>query len=341
MDNMKIGGIAVFGVLLLGLLVNGCGQTIPTGTTTPSGLRGISFYSEASNITPVFIPSSRITALSWGSGNSMYAVFYALREYLHPQEDGTIDRANIYRLLYDVENLFSNMTTEVVALATPGIIDPPFDFGNNVSYEAAINNTSGKRAAAMVTSGNVTKGIVTWIWADLNDPNHNEYGVLEAVFNNTTKDLTVDFIFSVDYNASDTATVYNNRTHISGNSATHAFEFIQTIGGSTASSNLMQIVGKGVSQGVGENFLLKVKSNYNDGFNTPLYVVVSSEANEDTLRTFTTAEAYTSPPTLPAVVASYKNYVENTAFFEFADLLVNLQNLNAGNAKAGTIYLNY
>lgn len=149
----------------------------------------------------------------------MYSVFFALREYVHASDSGVVDRANLYRLLYDVETLFSGMTTEVVALTTPGIIDPPFDFGNN--------------------------------------------------------------------------------------------------------------------------FLLKVKSNFGDGFNTPLYVVVSSEANEDTLRTFTTAEAYTNTSSLPAVVASYKNYVESTSFFAFSDILSNLTGLNSGNSKQGTIYLNY
>jgi hypothetical protein len=194
----------------------------------------------------------------------------------------------------------------------------------------------------MIFAGNITRGIVSWIWHDVDLPDKREVGVMEVSYNHSTKDLSVDFVFCVDYDAGTTISNYNNRTQITGNSGTHAFEFVQTIGGSIESHKLVQIVGKGVSQGAGNNFLLKVKSNNNDGFSSPLYLVVSAEANEAVLQSFdVSTEAYTDVASLPASVADYKTYVESTSFFAFSDLLVDLANLNSGNPREGTIYLNY
>lgn len=334
--------LTIFGFLFLALMVNGCGQTLDTDSGGDDTWT-INFFSEASNTTPVFVPSARVTAAAtWEGGNTMFDVFYTLREYVHAEDNGVIDRSNLYRLLYDVENHFNAVTAEVVALSSAEVIVPPFDFGNNVTYESAVNNMTSEVAAAITITEATVKGIVTWIWRDAADPDHNEYGVLEATMNNTTKDLSVDFIFSVDYDASDTISDYNNRTKISGNSNTHAFEFVQTIGGSTESNKLVQIVGKGISQGEGNYFLFKVKSNNNDGFSSPLYLVISAEATENTLMNMdVSSEAFTDPASLPATVASYKDYVETTSFFAFSDILTDIADLNAGNSKAGTIYLDY
>lgn len=329
--------------LLMVWLMSSCGQVSNGGGGGGVDISTISFYSAGADPTPVFDPSVGVTAAAtWGAGNTMYDIYYTLREYVHSRDSGVVDRANLYRLLYDVETLFSSMTGEVVALSVPQIIVPPFDFSNNVTYEAAVNDETQERAAAMIFADATTRGIVSWIWRETDLPNKREVGVLEASFDHTSKALSVDFIFCVDYDTSTTLSDYNNRTRITGNSATHAFEFAQTIGGSSESSKLVQIVGKGISQGAGNYFLFKVKSNNNDGFNTPLYLVVSAEADEDTLETFdVSTEAYTDVASLPASVADYKSYVESTSFFAFADLLTDLANLNQGNSKAGTIYLDY
>ncbi|MBN3033851.1 MAG: hypothetical protein JW873_07140 [Candidatus Saganbacteria bacterium] len=335
---------AVFGPVMIVacvlLVVHGCGQTGGGGS---AGIQSISFYSVGASTTPVFDPlASASAAISggWGSGNTMYALYYTLREYVNSRDGGTIDRANLYRLLYDVETLFSAMTHQVVALPSAEVIAPPFDFGNNLAYSAALNNETEKMAAAMTQEGNVTKGIVSWIWTESSD-GHKEYGVLEAVMDQSTKDITVDFVFSVDYTPGDTTCDYNNRTHISGNSDTHAFQFVQTLG--NTGEAVTQLVGKGVSRGAGNYFLFKVQSSNGDGFGSPLYVVLSAEADEATLKNFdVSAEAYSSAASLPASVASYVNYVENTPFFAWSDLLVDLNDLNRGiTGKQGTIYLNY
>jgi len=337
--SVKI-GLAVIAVIVSAACFYGCSQN--TGSGDATGIQSIDFYTVGASTTPVFRPSVAAAAAGgWGSGNTMYALYYTLREYVNSRDTGVIDRANLYRLLYDVESLFSAMTGQVVPLAAPKVIKPPFDFGNNVTYSAAVNNETEKMAAAMTQEGSVTKGIVTWIWTDGTD-GHQEYGVLEAVMDQSTKDLTVDFVFSVDYTPADTLCDYNNRTRISGNATTHTFQFVQTIGGSSESGPLTQLVGKGISRGAGNSFLFKAQNRNSDGFSSPRYLVLSAEATEATLQNFNvSAEAYSDPAALPASVADYQAYVSATPFWAFADLMVDLAALNAGTAKAGTIYLNY
>jgi hypothetical protein len=331
-----VSGLGLMLALVL-LTVHGCGQT---GSSSGSSIQSIRFYSVAADTTPVFDPIASASAASsnWGSGNTMYSLYYALREYVDSRDNGRIDRANLYRLLYDVETLFSGMTGRVVALSSAEAITPPFNFGNHYIYASALNDESGKIAAAMTQEGEVTRGIVSWIWTDSGD-GHKEYGVLEASMEQTSRNITVDFVFSVDYTPGDTICDYNNRTRISGNSGTHAFQFVQTLGG--RSSETTQLVGQGVSRGEGNYLLFKVTSNNNDGFNSPLYVVMSAEAGEAELKNFVTTEAYASAAALPASVASYVNYVSSTPFFSLSDLLVDLNDLNKGTTREGTIYLNY
>lgn len=340
-------------VLMVAALGFGCGDTTlssaGSGSGSNTGISALEFYSQASDTTPVFTPTAGSASVpsgmaigSWESGNSMYELFYTLRQYTAATDAGVIDRTNIYCLLYDVETLFASMTNEVVELSSAQAITPPYDFGNNATYEAAINDTTDEKAAAMSTVGNITKGIVTWIWREDAYPDKREVGILETEMNTATNDISVDFIFCVDYNDNDTGSDYNNRTKITGNSGTHTFEFVQTIGGSVESSKLVQIVGKGVSQGSDNNMLFKMQTNSNDGFNTAGYLVLSAEATEATLRNFdVTGEVYTSTASLPSTVDDYVTYVESTDFFTFSDLLVDLANLNSGNTREGTIYLDF
>jgi hypothetical protein len=159
----------------------------------------------------------------------------------------------------------------------------------------------------------------------------------------STNDLTVDFIFSVDYDDSDTVCEYNMRVELSGNATTHAFEFRFTSGGDSELDSLTQIVGKGVSRGAGNKFLFKVQTVSDDNrFFSPRYLVMDATTNEDSLSALDVETGtYTDPNSLPAEVSDYKDYVVNTPFFGRTDLLANRNDLNSGNPNAGTIYLNY
>ncbi|MBU0686224.1 MAG: hypothetical protein KKB81_00025 [Candidatus Margulisbacteria bacterium] len=336
MKNIKV-WILVLGIFLVAFIAGACQQASSGGDSGGTGY----FLTATENTTPVVLPSASGRALSaWGSGNTMYDIFYLFRQYVHPDDEGVIDRANLYRLLYDVDTLFTAMTTEVVALSAAQVIVPPFNFGNNYTYNKAVNNTSSEMAAATYISGNTVRGIVSWIWRDATDTNHDEFGILEVTKDTSTDDISIDFVFCVDYDSSDTVCDYNNRTKISGNAGTHAFEFVRTLASSTAVTS--QMVGKGISQGVGNVFLLKIKDGNNDGFTSTAYMVVSAEATEATLQAMdASSEAITDPASLPATVASYKSYVETTSFYSLAEILTDIANLNTGNPKTGTIYINY
>ncbi|MFA6432072.1 MAG: hypothetical protein WCV91_06830 [Candidatus Margulisiibacteriota bacterium] len=330
----------LFCLLVLGsLVIIGCGSV----NNTPSSTTPVVFYSTAEDTTPVFTPTTLAQTLAtWGSGNAVYSVFYTLREYLTSRDEGVIDRANIYKMLYDVDAIFSGMYGSAVTLESAAVINPPFNFSNNITYEAAYNDTANERSIALKETTTEVKAIVTWILREAASPKKMEVGVMESAYNKTTKDITIDFIYCVDYNTDDTACEYNNRTRISGNPETHAFEFKQTIGGSRESNPITQIVAKGVSKGAGNSFLFKVKSGNDSNFSSAKYLVISAEATEATLKAIDpTAEAISDSSSLPASVDSYKSYVTSTDFFEFSDILSDRALLNHGNAKAGTIYLNY
>ncbi len=328
--------LLVAAVLVWGLFITGCSQ-LTQGITSSTP-----FYSNAKSTCPEFIPLSGASASSdWGPGNGLYHLFYTLREFLPARDNGVIDRANMYKLLYDVESLLIGLKNSAVTLASPKIIVPPYDFGNNKTYAAAANLEGSERAIALNETESLIEAIVTWIWREPSLPNKMETGVFEASFNKNTYDLKVDFVFSVDYDTSDTVCDYNQRTQISGNAATHAFEYRSVTGGSSESYGLTQMVGKGISKGQGSGFLFKIKTSAGE-FSSPRYVVLNGDADEGTLRSLQVAsDTFADPSALPVTVDNYKNYVVNTPFFAYADLLTDRSALNQGNARAGTIYLNY
>ena len=336
-------GLMLGCLLTVSLLISviGCGTTTSTSSTTP-----IEFYATATDTTPVFDPASTGSASimsTWESGNAIYSVFYAMQEYVDSRDNGVIDRANIYRLLYDVDTLFNGLKDSAVALPAAKVITPPFNFGNGRTYESAYNNTSNNSSIALTETSAEARAIIGWVWTD-STPKKAESGVLEATYDKVTEDITVDFIFSVDYNTDDTITDYNNRTWLSGNASTHTFQFKQTIGGSDeVTSSLTQIIGQGISQGAGNYFLFKVKANDDSNFSTPKYLVVSAEATESTLMAIDpTTEAYTDTASLPATVDEYVTYVSTAEFFAYSDLLTDTLELNSGSVThEGTIYLDY
>jgi hypothetical protein len=77
--------------------------------------------------------------------------------------------------------------------------------------------------------------------------------------------------------------------------------------------------------------------------NVVKYVVASAEASEAYFKAENTTPTNitTEANDLPASVAAYKTWVVATNFFTSAEVLSNLNQLNVGNPKAGTIYINY
>lgn len=329
-------------VCVLGLaaafISNGCNVTNSGGSSVTT-----TFYTEASNTTPVFVPASTstssirpsaVTSLSsesWSMGTPLYSVYYSLREFISSRDEGHVDRSNLYKLLIDVDTVFSGLSSSAVTI-TEQSITPPFDQLQPIVCDKAYNDTSGKRAIAMKETTDEVNAIITWIWSDAADK--AEYGIATIKYDKNTSDITVDMTYSVDYDLSDTATGYNTRCYVTGNAGTNTFEFKYIVGDNT-------IVAKGVSKGAGNYMLFK----YAGLDIAEKYIVVEGDADESFFseqNSMSTPTAiFTSEALLPPTVAAYKDWVVSTEAFTAADMVTDISVLNTGNDHEGTIYINY
>jgi len=82
---------------------------------------------------------------------------------------------------------------------------------------------------------------------------------------------------------------------------------------------------------------------YISGSDPVKYIVTPSDADEGTFiaENSVSQNIYTDPNNLPSTVSAYKDWVVSTDFFTSSDLMTNTNLLNAGNDKAGTIYIKY
>lgn len=332
----RIAGLACVLGLVLAFISSGCGVTNSGGSSVTT-----SFYTETSNTTPVFEPASTSTSSvrpsaasflsteEWGSGNPLYSVYYSLREFISSRDEGVVDRSNLYKLLIDVDNVFSGLSSSAVTI-TEQSITPPFDQLQAIVCDKAYNDTSGKRAIAMKETTDEVNAIITWIWSDT--ATKEEYGIATITYNKVNGNITVDMTYSVDYDLSDTATDYNTRCYVTGNAGTNTFEFKYIVGQNT-------IVAKGVSKGEGNYMLFKYAGPSVD----ERYIVVEGTADESffSAQNSSPTQIYTSADDLPATVAAYKDWVVSTEAFTADDMVTDISTLNVGNDHEGTIYINH
>lgn len=299
-----------------------CIKSTTTDTNT------VNFYSNAANTTPVFSPLTQ--EAQWGSGNPLYSVYYSLRQYLKERDEGVVDRSNIYKLIADVDTVLSGISSSATSI-TEQEIHSPFASLPSVTCDKAINDETNKRAAAIKETSSNIEAILTWIWTDT-PATKNEYGIATVNFDKVSKNLTIDMTYSVDYDLSTTATDYNMRCHVEGNTTEHNFKFKYIIGDT-------KIVAQGISQWPGNYMLFK----YISGSDPVKYIVTPSDADEGTFiaENSVSQNIYTDPNNLPSTVSAYKDWVVSTDFFTSSDLMTNTNLLNAGNDKAGTIYIKY
>lgn len=292
------------------------------------------FVANTSGVTPVFKPAPAAVALAKASmpvqwpQYPLYSVFYTLREFVSSRDEGRIDRANLYKLLIDVDNVFTGSAPDAQPI-TPQLVTAPCAGMDAIMCDRAHNDVAGQRAIALNDNDSAVSAIISWIWG--NTSTQREYGVATIRFNRRTQDVVVDMVFSVDYNPANTATDYNLRCQVSGNAAANAFEFKYIVGDT-------RIVAKGVSRGAGNNMLFK----YTMGSAPVQYMVVPGTADElFFIGQSDSATAVTSDTAaIPTSVAAYKDWVVSSSLLTSADLLTDISTLNTGNPKQGTIYLN-
>jgi hypothetical protein len=290
------------------------------------------FLANTENTTPVFTP--RVAGASLRSfeaptweGSPLYRVYYTLREYVYPRDEGVVDRSNLYKLLFNVDTIYSDLYS--MESVTEQSITPPFAQERSILCDQAINNTAVRMAGAKKETTAQVNAVVTWIWGD--PATQEEYGIATIAYDQITGNITVELTYSVDYDPVTPATDYNLRCWVSGNTAANAFQYKYLIGSQA-------IVGQGISRGAGNYMLFK----YSVGVDTN-YIVVPGDANEDYFIAQNTSGSniYADPALLPASVEAYRDWVRDATFFTTGELVSSLNQLNIGNTWEGTIYLDY
>ncbi|MBN1111907.1 MAG: hypothetical protein JXA53_03205 [Bacteroidales bacterium] len=301
----------------------------------------ISLFDNVKNTSPVFMPddsyamSTQLVSKSdnWGSGNAIYTIYGTLRSYTHPDDDGKIDRSNIYKSMFDLETLFNSDIDSDNLLSESKDLTPAFDFGNTRSYDSYIEKDD--LCLAFKALDNSKSAIIGWHWYDDGNALKRETGVAQLVINNDNTEIDIDMVFAVDYDIATTETDYNIRLKLTGNPTTHEFEFQYRIGSTS-------IVASGISQGANNYFLFKVKGDGTPNSNTTYYFVIPADADEEYLKNLTFDDAYTNSDDITDTnVANYLAFVRDTPFFDDNDMVTDMNDLNKGNNRQGTMYVNY
>lgn len=290
----------------------------------------------------------------WGSGNPVYEIFYLFREFNSATDQGVIDTSNLYKTMWESRSFMGRIGAECQSISEQ-VIAPPFDFGNgDVTYNCAMNDIDppdgydlGGALKQLDEDGNIIApadyetatvgaqfGTVGFVWVDdAVSSAHYEYGSLEGGYNLLSDDLSVDIAVWVDYTAEND---YCYRNDIDGNANTHAFTMRSVKGNTVEGSSFLSVVGKGVSEGEGEYFLLKVTTNDLDG----KYFCIAATDGEAELQLLDPEGS----ETVDDNCAVYAADVDALVAFTTDNLLCSSTDLNpggTGTASEGTVYLGF
>ena len=210
---------------------------------------------------------------------AMNLAFQLLRDYSFPADEGKIDMTNIYKVLFeaggyldDAPSLCSAITpTADSAISSYTFIDffgHYYDCGGTraESNDGNVVNDAKAygRSVAYKATGSEKYMLATYKWAP--DPAQQiAIGAIQTRFNSATNDVQLTFAQTVRYPPDSTmggvsGGGFVTRTTISGNSATHAFELKIALGNGSGTGT--SIVGKGVSQGANQYFLMRNGADY-------------------------------------------------------------------------------
>jgi len=292
--------IAVFVVLvvlaaLLGFISCGGGG----GSSSGSGSGNNTLFNAVKSTTPTFTATLSATpapvmktamfSAPTITDQAMNLAFQLLRNYSYPADEGVVDMTNIYKVLHEAggyldnaKSICSSITTTtdsaISSYAFSDFLGHTYNCGGNVSE--ALQSGYGGSVAYREDSGTGDKFMLaTYKWAPV-PTEQIAIGAIQTRFNDTTKDVELTFAQTVDYPISSsmggtTGSGFATRTNIVGNSSTHAFELKIAMKGPWGG---MSLVGKGISQGEGNYFLIKNGANY---------YCLPAGATEDDLRSIT------------------------------------------------------
>ena len=336
-------------------LVPGCGDDGSERTTmdfSDTGGSGDLFYEAMRDTTPVYEPISveeealrlagfvvpvepLIQTEEWSSAELLYSVYFTLRDFQSPRDEGVVDRSNFYKLLYDAETVLSGAYNYADQLSATQAIASPFA-GIDTSatlFANAANVENDSLSVAYNNTDDTLEALMTWKWLEQDNPDKAERGIAYYVYNRATHDISIDMVFSVDYDISTPATEYNLRCKATGNSVDHSFQFNYLI-------NSTAIIAKGVSQGQDNYVIFKYSS---DGGVHTYYLRVPAEEGEAYFKDICEnhpEEILTDPAGLDD--ENYLEWIEGEAFMVEADLLTSTEQLNIGiDGLEGTINLDF
>lgn len=286
-------------------------------------------YRQVASTTPVFgkdgdprlLAPKGSRAFADGFGNTLYQVYYTMRSFDPAVDDGFIDRANLYRLVYDVETIFEG-TSWLATRIDSGTVRSPFDKIAAADYYE-FGGADEDSSVVYNKTGNETEGMVSMRWTEASMPNKDDIGVTSFKTNSGTGELSVDFAYSVDYDTSTPAREYAIRAAIEGNLIAHEFQFTYKI-------DSYNIVAKGISEGAGNWMLFKYR---NDAAFSDTYLAVPAGADYAWFEENGEADATSNPDDLPAAVAEYKDWVVAQPYFANGDLITSSEDFAGGTWK--------
>jgi len=290
------------------------------------------FFESAKDVGPRFEEAaSKSTGMyrattTWESGDSIYEMYMKLRDFDPSIHSGVIDSSNVYKLIYDAGGLY-NEAKENGESITSQIIFPAFDLGQSVVYDYAKNYNEGTSyyyGLAYREAGGLFYALLCSKVFEESGPQTTP-SVMQCTYNESTGDLEIYMAYLVNYPSGE---VYSVRTELIGNDQTHSFDLriISYNSSPSSQANWRSWAGKGVSQGAGNYFLLKMNSNFD---NTDRYYVFPAGSTDDDLKAMDSdGYAYAD---LPSTVDSYKEDVQAKTFFTVAEVptaLTDFPNVN-------------
>lgn len=196
---------------------------------------------------------------------AMNVAFQLLRNYTYPDDEGKIDMSNIYKVLWEAGRYLDEASTmcSPVSTVTDTAITPyqfsdflghTYDCGGSRAEEGGYGSSVAYRV-----SGDDRYMLASYKWAP-DAAQQIAIGVIQASYNDVSKNVALIFAQAVQYPAGSTmgglsGSGFATRARITGNSATHAFELKML-------TQQASLVGKGVSQGAGNYFLMRSGSQY-------------------------------------------------------------------------------
>jgi hypothetical protein len=354
MQSKTKASMMIISILCVSLMLS-CGRDSSSDGVTfndNSNLNsGDLFYATMQDATPVYEPieveeealrlagfvvpvQPLIQTEEWSSAELLYSVYFTLRDFQSPRDEGIVDRSNFYKLLFDAETVLSYAYSYAEALPASQTIAAPFagiDTSATVFTNAA-NVEDDSQSIAYSNTDETLEALVTWKWLEDANPNKAERGIAYYVYNRVTNDISIDMVFSVDYDISSPETEYNLRCKATGNSADHSFQFNYLI-------NSTRIIAKGVSQGQDNYVIFK----YSTGGDTYYLRVPAGEGEayfQDICENH--PEEVLTDPDMLQDDQNYLAWIEGEPFMDEDDLLTSTEQLNIGvEGRAGTINLDF